>query len=162
MVAVLLAASLHRVDGRRAVVAAVALVVTAGPAVLQALPLLVRTQEVEELRPVLAELAERRAPGDLVLVDIAAKGAFDFYAPRLGVPRDGVVLFRRPRPGRTAPTTSSPCAPAASATAGCGWCSATSSSRATSWAAGPTCSAGSAGSPGWPTGSPRRAPRRCC
>lgn len=99
VVGLLLVASLDRVDGRRAVVAAVVLAVTAGPAVVQALPLLVRTQEVEELRPVLEQVAEQRRPGDLVLVDIAAKGAFDFYAPRLGVPRDGVVLFRTPDDG---------------------------------------------------------------
>ena len=47
----------------------------------------------------LERLEEQRQPGDLVLVDIAAKAAFDHYAPRLGVPRDGVVLFRTPEPG---------------------------------------------------------------
>ncbi len=66
----------------------------AGPAVVRTLPDTVRVQHVEELKPVLQELRDRRRPDDLVLVDIAAKGAFDYYAPRLGIPRDGVVLFR--------------------------------------------------------------------
>ncbi len=99
VVAIVLAGALDRDDGRRAVVVAVLLALTAGPAVVRSLPLAVHTQEVEELRPVLEQVAARRRPGDLVLVDIAAKGAFDFYAPRLGVPRDGVVLFRTPPAG---------------------------------------------------------------
>ncbi|MCW2605804.1 MAG: hypothetical protein JWO60_497, partial [Frankiales bacterium] len=101
VVAVLLTGAVDREDGRRAVVVGTVLALTAGPAVLQALPLAVRTQEVEELRPVLEQVAAQRRRGDLVLVDIAAKGAFDFYGPRLGVPRDGVVLFRTPEPGAT-------------------------------------------------------------
>ena len=96
--ALVLAAALD-LPRRPAVAAAVALAVVAGPAAARTLPDLVRTREVEELRPVLERLEELRRPGDLVLVDIAAKGAFDHYAPRLGVPRDGVVLFRTPEPG---------------------------------------------------------------
>lgn len=76
------------------VLAAVALAAVAGPGLVRTLPRAVQVQHVEELKPVLQELAQRLQPGDVVLVDIAAKGAFDYYAPRLGVPRDGVVLFR--------------------------------------------------------------------
>ncbi len=100
LAALALAAALD-LPRRAAVASAVVLALVAGPAVVRALPLLVRVQEVEELRPVLQEVARRQRPGDLVLVDIAAKAAFDHYAPRLGVPRDGVVLFRTPSPGTT-------------------------------------------------------------
>lgn len=64
------------------------------PAALPTLTLLGRVQHVEELRPVLRQVRATMQPGDLVLVDIAAQAAFDHYAPALGVPRDGVMLFR--------------------------------------------------------------------
>ena len=98
LAALVLAAALD-LPRRAAVAAAVALAVVAGPTAVGTLPDLVRTREVEELGPVLERLEQLRRPGDLVLVDIAAKAAFDHYAPRRGVPRDGVVLFRTPEPG---------------------------------------------------------------
>jgi hypothetical protein len=76
------------------VLAAVALAAVAGPGLVRTLPSAVQVQRLEELKPVLQELSRRLQPDDVVLVDIAAKAAFDYYAPRLGVPRDGVVLFR--------------------------------------------------------------------
>lgn len=96
--ALVLAAALD-LPRRAALVVGVALAAVAGPGLVATVPDLVLTREVEELRPVLERLEEQRQPGDLVLVDIAAKAAFDHYAPRLGVPRDGVVLFRTPTPG---------------------------------------------------------------
>jgi Dolichyl-phosphate-mannose-protein mannosyltransferase len=100
-VALLLAAAVAAPPTRPLVLpVALALLVTAGPAVADGLRLAVRVQHVEELRPVLERVAAQRRPGDLVLVDVAAVAAFDHYGPRLGVPRDGVVLFATPPPGR--------------------------------------------------------------
>ncbi|MDP9437122.1 MAG: hypothetical protein M3P93_18805, partial [Actinomycetota bacterium] len=82
-----------------AVAVAVALLAVTGPALARGAALTVRVQWGEELRPVLEDVAAQLRPGDLVLVDIAAKAAFDHYGPRLGVLRDGVVLFRTPPPG---------------------------------------------------------------
>lgn len=95
----LLAAVLPPRTGLPLVAAAAALAVVAGPAVVDALPLVVRVQHVEELRPVLEQVARQRQAGDLVLVDIAAKASFDHYAPGLGLHRDGVVLFQTPAVG---------------------------------------------------------------
>lgn len=100
LVAVLLAAALPPRRGVALAAAVTALALTAGPAVVSALPLAVRTRHVEELRPVLGQVAAQRQPGDLVLVDIAAKAAFDHYGPPLGLRRDGVVLFATPPPGQ--------------------------------------------------------------
>lgn len=93
LAALLLAAAVPARRGAVAAVTALALAVVAGPAVAQAVPLAVRTQHVEELRPVLEQVARERQPGDVVLVDIAARAAFDVYGPPLGLRADGVVLF---------------------------------------------------------------------
>ena len=50
-------------------------------------------QEVEELKPLLRELASQRQLADIVLVEIGSQGPFDYYARQVGVSRDGVILF---------------------------------------------------------------------
>jgi hypothetical protein len=61
--------------------------------VARAVGLTVRVQEVEELRPLLERFSEVRQPGDLVLVEVATREAFEYYAEQTGVSRDGVILF---------------------------------------------------------------------
>lgn len=48
----------------------------------------------EELRPVVRYLAAHRRPGDAIYVYYGAARAFEFYAPRAGIPRDAYVLGR--------------------------------------------------------------------
>jgi hypothetical protein len=52
-----------------------------------------QVQEVEELEPLLQQLAEQRQLSDIVLVEIGSQGPFDYYARQVGVSRDGVILF---------------------------------------------------------------------
>lgn len=70
-----------------------ALAVVVAPMAARSLPQVVAVHRVEELRPVMEQVLAQRRPGDLVLVDIAAKAPFDFYTPLVGLGRDGVVLF---------------------------------------------------------------------
>ncbi|MBK5305776.1 MAG: glycosyltransferase family 39 protein [Frankiaceae bacterium] len=69
------------------------LTVVMGPAMATGLLRVVQVQEVEELEPLLHELASQRQLSDIVLVEIGSQGAFDYYARRVGVSRDGVILF---------------------------------------------------------------------
>jgi hypothetical protein len=69
------------------------LTVVMGPAIGTGLRRTVQVQEVEELRPLLRELATQRQLSDIVLVEIGSQGAFDYYARQVGVSRDGVILF---------------------------------------------------------------------
>lgn len=73
--------------------ASAALTVVLAPAAVTGLGLTTRTQYVEELRPLLLRLAQQRQPGDLVLVEVATRDPFEYYAGRTGVSRDGVILF---------------------------------------------------------------------
>lgn len=74
-------------------VGAAALTLVAAPAVASGLGQTNRLELVEELRPVMEQVAATKRPGDLVLVDIPAKAPFDFYTPSTGLGRDGVILF---------------------------------------------------------------------
>jgi hypothetical protein len=49
---------------------------------------------VQHIRPVLQHVNERRLPGDKIFVYYGAGPAFGFYAPRLGIPAQGVVFGR--------------------------------------------------------------------
>ena len=69
------------------------LTVVYGPAVGTGLLRTVQRQEVEELEPLLRTLARERQLSDIVLVEIGSQGPFDYYARRVGVSRDGVILF---------------------------------------------------------------------
>jgi hypothetical protein len=69
------------------------LTVVYAPAVGTGLRRTVQVQEVEELEPLLHELAKERQLSDIVLVEIGSQGAFDYYARQVGVSRDGVILF---------------------------------------------------------------------
>jgi len=95
--AVTLAATLphHLRAGRTAwlLVASAALTVSLAPAAAAGLALTARTQEVEELRPLLQRFAQVRQPGDVVYVEVATRDAFEYYANSAGVSRDGVILF---------------------------------------------------------------------
>lgn len=71
----------------------VALTLVVGPSLQSSLPSLVRVKYVEEIRPVLEQVAAERRPGDTVLINIGARGAFDFYERLLPIRRDGNVLF---------------------------------------------------------------------
>ncbi|MCU1672521.1 MAG: hypothetical protein JWN77_634 [Frankiales bacterium] len=86
----------HRYVHRRTawlLAATTALTLVSAPAVARAVGLTVRVQEVEELRPLLERFSEVRQPGDLVLVEVATREAFEYYAEQTGVSRDGVILF---------------------------------------------------------------------
>lgn len=74
-----------------AVAVGAGLLVTALPAAGAAAPALVQVQHREELGPVLAEVAGRVRPDDLVLPDVATQIALSYYGPRTGVERDGYV-----------------------------------------------------------------------
>jgi hypothetical protein len=104
LVALAMAATLpHRLDrGALAwlLVATASLTVVFAPAVGRGLLRTVQVQEVEELEPLLRELATQRQLSDIVLVEIGSLGTFDYYARRVGVSRDGVILFAS-RPGTT-------------------------------------------------------------
>ncbi len=83
-----------RVDrGRPLVLGAAALTLVAAPMAAQSLPQTTTVLQRNELRPVMEQLAAQKQPGDLVLVDIAAKAPFDFYTGLTGLGRDGVILF---------------------------------------------------------------------
>ncbi len=70
---------------------AITAVVTPG---LQAsLPRLIEPVYVEELRPVLEQVAAERQPGDTVLIHVAARGAYDYYERFIPVRREGVILL---------------------------------------------------------------------
>ena len=71
----------------------VALSLTVVPALRETLPRLVEAQYVEELEPVLRQVAAERQPGDQVLVHIAARGGYDYYERFVPIRRDGVVLL---------------------------------------------------------------------
>ncbi|GAC1611987.1 MAG: hypothetical protein NVS3B26_30400 [Mycobacteriales bacterium] len=70
-----------------------ALALVTGPALSIGVRDLVHRQTVEELGPLLTQLAVTRQPGDLVLVEVGSLPAFDYYARGSGVSRDGVILF---------------------------------------------------------------------
>ncbi|MDT7550280.1 MAG: hypothetical protein QOE84_2674 [Actinomycetota bacterium] len=70
-----------------------ALTVVMGPAVGTGLKRTVQVQEVEELKPLLKQLAAHRQLADVVLVEIGSEGPFDYYSRETGVSRDGVILF---------------------------------------------------------------------
>ena len=74
------------------------LTLVSAPAMGVALQQTVQVQEVEELRPLLERFAQERQPGDLVLVEVATREAFEYYDQQTGVSRDGVILFTV-RPG---------------------------------------------------------------
>jgi NADH:ubiquinone oxidoreductase subunit K len=97
LVALALAAVLpHRLDqGGLAwlLLGSAALTVVTGPAVGTGLQRTVQVQEVEELKPLLRQLAAHRQLADVVLVEIGSQGAFDYYSRETGVSRDGVILF---------------------------------------------------------------------
>ena len=97
LVALALAATLpHRLDqGALAwlLIASALLTVTLGPALGRGLSRTVAVQEVEELEPLLHQLAAERQLSDIVLVEIGSQGPFDYYARQVGVSRDGVILF---------------------------------------------------------------------
>jgi hypothetical protein len=91
----------HRFVQRRAawlLAATTALTLVSAPALAGGLQRTVQVQEVEELRPLLQRFSEVRKPGDLVLVEVATREAFEYYAEQTGVSRDGVILFTV-RPG---------------------------------------------------------------
>jgi hypothetical protein len=52
---------------------------------------LVRPRTVEEMRPVLAHVAQHRRPDDRVYVYASAAPAFAYYGPRAGIPEDRIV-----------------------------------------------------------------------
>ena len=79
-----------------------ALTLVSAPGVAVALQQTVQVQEVEELRPLLERFAKERQPGDIVLVEVATREAFEYYAEQTGVSRDGVILF-------TVRPTTAPC-----------------------------------------------------
>jgi hypothetical protein len=97
LVALTLAATLpHRLDPGALgwlLVGSAALTVALGPAIGTGLLRTVQVQEVEELKPLLRELASQRQLADIVLVEIGSEGPFDYYARQVGVSRDGVILF---------------------------------------------------------------------
>jgi hypothetical protein len=97
LVALALAAALpHRLDSFGLVwllVGTTMLTVALGPAMGTGLQRTVQVQEVEELKPLLEQLAKQRQLSDIVLVEIGSEGPFDYYSRRVGVSRDGVVLF---------------------------------------------------------------------
>jgi hypothetical protein len=97
LVALTLAATLpHRLDPGALgwlLVSSAALTVALGPAIGTGLLRTVQVQEVEELKPLLRELASQRQLADIVLVEIGSEGPFDYYARQVGVSRDGVILF---------------------------------------------------------------------
>jgi hypothetical protein len=97
LVALAIAAALpHRLEpGGLAwlLVASALLTVVYAPAIGTGLRRTVQVQEVEELEPLLHALAKERQLSDIVLVEIGSQGPFDYYARRVGVSRDGVILF---------------------------------------------------------------------
>jgi hypothetical protein len=76
-----------------------ALTLISAPSVSTALKLTLEVQKIEELRPLLERFSALRQPGDLVLVEVATREAFEYYAEQTGVNRDGVILFVVRPPG---------------------------------------------------------------
>ena len=101
--AITLAATLpHRYLRRRTgwlLASTTALTLISAPAIAIALQQTVQVQKVEELKPLLREFAKARQPGDLVLVEVATREPFEYYAEQTGVSRDGVILFTVRPPG---------------------------------------------------------------
>ena len=101
--AITLAATLpHRYLRRRTgwlFASTAALTLISAPAVAIALQQTVQVQKVEELKPLLHQFAQARQPGDLVLVEVATREPFEYYAEQTGVSRDGVILFTVRPPG---------------------------------------------------------------
>jgi hypothetical protein len=97
LVALALAAALpHRLDSLALawlLIGTALLTVAVGPATFTGLRRTVQVQEVEELEPLLRQLADKRQLSDIVLVEIGSQGPFDYYARQVGVSRDGVILF---------------------------------------------------------------------
>jgi hypothetical protein len=97
LVALAIAATLpHRLEQGALgwlLVASALLTVVYAPAIGSGLLRTVQVQEIEELEPLLRELASQRQLSDIVLVEIGSQGAFDYYARQVGVSRDGVILF---------------------------------------------------------------------
>jgi hypothetical protein len=88
-----------RLDGRSGaglLVAAAALTAVTAPGTADGLRQLGEVRERQEVRPLLERLAGELAPGDAVFVEVPAQAAFDFYSPRTGVRRDGVITFVGP------------------------------------------------------------------
>jgi NADH:ubiquinone oxidoreductase subunit K len=92
-----LAAALPRTLDRAGLVwlliASALLTVAMGPAMATGLQRTVAVQHVEELRPLLEQLARERRPSDVVLVEYGSQAAFDYYARSTGVRRDGVIAL---------------------------------------------------------------------
>jgi hypothetical protein len=85
-----------RMDLRRApwlLVSVACLALVAAPGALSSVKDVREPRYVEELRPVLEQVAAERQPGDTVLIHIAARGAYDYYERFIPVRRDGVILF---------------------------------------------------------------------
>lgn len=80
----------------RLALGAAALTGVVAPMATVTLPQVREVALLEELRPVMEQVAERKQPGDLVFVDIAAKAPFDYYTDLMGLGRDGVLLFASP------------------------------------------------------------------
>jgi hypothetical protein len=97
LVALAMAATLpHRLEpGALAwlLVVSALLTLVYAPAVGSGLLRTVQVQEVEELEPLLRQLSAHRQLSDIVLVEIGSQGPFDYYARRVDVSRDGVILF---------------------------------------------------------------------
>lgn len=97
LVALALAATLpHRLEQLALpwlLIGSALLTVVMGPAMATGLRRVVQVQEVEELKPLLQQLAAQRQLSDIVLVEIGSEGPFDYYARQVGVSRDGVILF---------------------------------------------------------------------
>lgn len=80
-----------RVGGRAVMLVAVAVVV--GGTLVNALGAVRRPYTVSEIRPVLEGVADDREPGDVLLSHWTAAFLTDYYAPRLGLRRDGYIAF---------------------------------------------------------------------
>lgn len=89
--AAVLPATLER--ARALMAGAAALTLVAAPAAADVLAQTHELHQVEELRPVMEQVAAAKRPSDVVLVDIPAKAPFDFYSPTTGLQRSGVILF---------------------------------------------------------------------
>jgi hypothetical protein len=76
-----------------AALAVPALLLPVLPGMRDTLPALVEARYVEELRPVLEQVARERQPGDLVYIHIAGRGAYDYYERFINVRQDGTILF---------------------------------------------------------------------
>ncbi len=75
------------------VVALLAVGVAVAPAAAKSLPQAVQPHRLQELRPLMERLAAEQQPGDIILTGLATQAPYDFYTPRTGVARDGVIVL---------------------------------------------------------------------